>query len=91
MRLKQFVRNMVQQSLKMLQNLWEQLTKVYKLELLVHIMQFPLMEIKLLQVLQEECFLQIAKMQQIRFVNGLHRPERMHRGISMKNLAITTE
>ena len=41
--------------------------------------------------INDVCFLQIAKMQQIRFVNGLHRPERMHRGISMKNLAITTE
>ena len=40
----------------MQQNLWGQLIKEYRQEPLVIIMQFPLMETRLLPVLLAECF-----------------------------------
>lgn len=50
-----------------------QLTKECRPEHLANIMQFPLMEIKLLLVLQAECSLLTMKRQLIKFVNGLLR------------------
>ena len=71
----------------MLQNPLVQLTKVYRLEHLVHIMQFPLMEIKLLLVLQAECSLLTSEDAANKVRKWSTQARKMHLGISMKNLA----